>query len=229
MHGGKGLTPVKAGKAIQKYKPTIPENREVWRGGMRMEQGLSWIAARLAWTMLGVLVTVHGAGQGSQGQAGGAAKPMVYGSHDLFYVVEIPAGWEYRNEEGSNEITISKDDVSVSVAVVDAEIGNTVETLLEARKKLLLERCPSAELHEETTQAVAGVAGRSLTMYCAGPSAPTTVRVSASMQYWKFFVFYVTCPTAKWSEMQPIVDRMARSFRHGDGLPEGRAERMRAK
>jgi len=152
---------------------------------------------------------------------------MVYGSHDLFYVVEIPAGWEYRNEEGSNEITISKDDVSVSVAVVDAEIGNTVETLLEARKKLLLERCPSAELHEETTQAVAGVAGRSLTMYCAGPSAPTTVRVSASMQYWKFFVFYVTCPTAKWSEMQPIVDRMARSFRHGDGLPEGRAERMR--
>ena len=35
-------------------------------------------------------------------------KPHVYSSPDLFFEVEIPAGWDYRQEEGSNEITMYK-------------------------------------------------------------------------------------------------------------------------
>jgi predicted metal-dependent hydrolase len=62
----------------------------------------------------------------------------------LFFVVEISAGWEYSSNEDSNEIVISKGDVSVSVAVANNNEENTVEEFLYARKSLVRQQCPTA-------------------------------------------------------------------------------------
>ena len=66
-------------------------------------------------------------------------------------------------------------------------------------------------------------------MYCAGLQLRATVRIAASVQYWKFFTLKAICPAAELEEVQTTIDRIAASFKPGDGLPEGCAERMRAR
>jgi hypothetical protein len=55
------------------------------------------------------------------------------------------------------------------------------------------------------------------------------IRVAGSRNYWKFFLFSSTVPVAELPAVQADLDRMAASFKVGDGLPEGRAARMRAR
>jgi hypothetical protein len=155
-------------------------------------------------------------------------KPHTYFSPDLFYTVEIPAGWDYRHEEGSNEITIYKDDASVSVAVPAIEETDTVQDFLDVNKTMLKSQCPSAEVRAQGKATVAGVDGEYLSMFCPGPRLPTLVRISASIQFKHFFVFNVTAPSEQWVSLQPIMSRMAQTYRAGDGLPEGREPRKRA-
>lgn len=144
-------------------------------------------------------------------------------------MVEVPAGWEYSGNEESNEIVITKGDASVSVAVLNNDEGITVERFLEYRKSILRQQCPAAEFRDQGKGTVAGVAGASFAAFCPGPGQPTLIRVSAAFNYWKFFVFSSTVPVAELPAVQSDLDRMAASFKAGDGLPEGRAERMRAR
>ena len=169
------------------------------------------------------------AGFSALGQMPPAQQPKahLYTSPDLFFEVEIPAGWDYRNEEGSNEILVLKGDVSVSVAVTPIEEGDPAQKFLDVNKKMLKQQCPSAELRAEGTTKVAGVEGAYFSMFCPGPRLPTLVRISTAIQYGHFFVFNVTAPSEQWAAMQPVIDRMAQSFKAGEGLPEGREPRKR--
>jgi len=154
-------------------------------------------------------------------------KPHLYSSPDLFFEVEIPAGWDFRPEEGSNEITIYKDNLSVSVAVPAIEETDTVQAFLDVNRKMLKDQCPTAEARAEGKATVGGAEGGYLLMFCPGPRLPTLVRISASIQYKHFFVFNVTAPSAQWEALQPILLRMAQSFKADEGLPEGREPRKR--
>ena len=126
-----------------------PGKLSSWRRGMQIERRLMRIAAPMAAVLLGSLIA-------AQRQTKAAAKPFVYGSHDLFYVVEIPAGWEYSGNEESNEIVITKGDASVSVAVLNNDEGITVERFLEYRKSILRQQCPAAEFRDQGKGTVAG-------------------------------------------------------------------------
>jgi hypothetical protein len=84
-------------------------------------------------------------------------------------------------------------------------------------------------VREEGKTTVAGVSGAYFTIFCPGPQLPTINRVSVSINFGKFFILNVTSPTGELPDAQPIIDRMTRSFKPSDGLPEGRAERMRAR
>jgi hypothetical protein len=177
----------------------------------------------MAGLLLGALAAAHGWSQAA------AAKPFVYDSHDLFYELKIPAGWEFREEEDSNRITISKGDARVIVAAAKTEDKDTVESLLEARKKLLLEQCPAVEFRDHGKAPLASAAGAYFTAYCPGSGLPTITRVAGSRNYWKFFLFSSTAPVTELPAVQADLDRMAASLKAGDGLPEGKAERMRAR
>ena len=173
-------------------------------------------------------LAVAASGAAAQTATAQPAKARIYASPDLFFEVEIPAGWDYRNEEDSNEITVQKGDVSVSVAVPSIEESDTVQAFLDVNKKLLKEQCPSAEIRAEGKTTVAGADGEYFLMFCSGPHLPTLVRIAASIRYKHFFIFNVTAPNEQWAALQPVIDRMAQSFKAGEGLPEGREPGKRA-
>jgi len=154
---------------------------------------------------------------------------LTYQSRDLFFVVDRPSAWDYRTEEDSNEVVFQSGNLSVSVAVANNDEGNTADQFLEVNKSLLRQQCPAAEMREEGKARVAGVPGAYFTMFCPGPRLPTIVRISAAANYRKLFIFNVTVPIAELPAFQADIDHMARSFKASDGLPEGRAERMRAR
>jgi hypothetical protein len=156
---------------------------------------------------------IAGNGQSQSGTSGAA--PRVYQSQDGAFSVEIPAAWQVRKEDGSNEVTILSGNVSVSVATAATEEGDTVAKLLEVNKSLLKQQCPAAEVKEEGKATVAGAVGAYFSMFCPGPHLPTIVRISASMKNGTFFMFNVTSPTAQLAEAEPVIGRMAHSFQAG--------------
>jgi hypothetical protein len=165
-------------------------------------------------------------------QAPAATQPahwLTYQSRDLFFVVERPSGWEYRTTEDSNEVIFQNGNISVSVAAANNDDDNSVEQFLEVNKSLLRQQCPAAEMREEGKTTVAGIPGAYFTMFCLGPRLPTIVRISAALNYGKFFIFNVTAPGAELPTVQADIDHMAQSFKAGDGLPEGREPRKQAK
>jgi hypothetical protein len=113
--------------------------------------------------------------------------------------------------------------------VLNNDDGITVERFLEFRKSILRQKCPAAEFRDQGKETVAGVAGASFAAFCPGPGLPTMIRASAALNYWKVFLFTSAVPVAELPSVQADLDRMAASFKAGDGLPEGRAERMRAR
>lgn len=158
-----------------------------------------------------------------------AAHWLTYQSHDTFYVIDYRTDWEYAGQDESNEVKFQRGNVSVTVAVANNDEGKTVEQFLEIDKSRLRQQCPAAEVREEGKTTVAGVSGAYFTMFGPGPRLPTIVRISASINFGKFFILNVTGPSGELPEAQPIIDRMTRSFKPSDGLPEGRAPRMRAR
>jgi hypothetical protein len=113
--------------------------------------------------------------------------------------------------------------------VLNNDDGITVERFLEFRKSILRQKCPAAEFRDLGKETVAGVAGASFAAYCPGPGLPTMIRVAAALNYWKVFLFSSAVPAAELPAVQADLDRMSASFKAGDGLPEGKAERMRAR
>jgi hypothetical protein len=154
---------------------------------------------------------------------------LSYQSHDTFYLVDYRSDWEFVEQDETNEVKFQSGNVSISVAAANNDEGKTVEQFLEANKSLLRQQCPASEMREEKKTIVAGIPGATFTMFCPGPRLPTIVRISASANFGKLFVFKVTAPTAELPALQAYIDRMAQSFKPSDGLPEGRAERMRAR
>jgi hypothetical protein len=154
---------------------------------------------------------------------------LTYQSHDLFYLIDYRSDWEFVEQDGSNEVKFKSGNVSVSVAVENNDDNNTVEQFLEMNKSLLLQQCSRAEIKEEGKTTVAGVPGAYFTMVCPGPGLPTLVRISASLSFGKLFILNVTSPRAELPKVQAGIDRMVQSFKVGDGLPEGREPRKRAR
>jgi hypothetical protein len=106
--------------------------------------------------------------------------------------------------------------------------GDTVEEILEFNKSVVRRLCPAAEMWAEGKVALGGVPGAYFSMLCPGPQADTIVRVSAALIHERFFIFKVAAPFAELYAAQAAFDRIARSLRAGDGLPEGREPRMLA-
>jgi hypothetical protein len=154
---------------------------------------------------------------------------LSYQSHDLFYLIDYRSDWEFVEQDESNEVKFQSGNVSVSVAAANDDEGYTVEQFLEVNKSLLRQQCPAAEVQEEGKATVAGVPGAYFTMFCPGPRLPTVVRISVALNFGKFFILNVTAPSAELPAFQAAIDRMARSFKAGDGLPEGREPRKRAR
>jgi hypothetical protein len=176
---------------------------------MRMEK-ISLKCAALVVACAGSWLVANGQAQPA---ATGTAAPRMYRSVDGAFAVEVPAGWQVRKEDGSNEVTFLNGNVSVSVATAATEDGDTVAKLMEVNKSMLKQQCPAAEVKEEGKATVAGAVGAYFSMFCPGPKLPTTVRMSASIKNGTFFMFNVTSPTAQLAEAEPAIDRVARSFR----------------
>jgi hypothetical protein len=176
--------------------------------------------------LLGATAWIHVSGQAPPAAL---AHWLTYQSRDTFFVVDMPPGWEYRTSEDSNEVVFQRGNVSVSLAAANKDEDNTVEQLLEVNKSLLRRQCPTAEMREEGKTTVAATLGAYFTMFCPGPRSPTIVRISAALNYGKFFIFNVTAPSAELPAVQATIDRMAQSFKVSDGLPEGREPRKRAR
>jgi len=145
-----------------------------------------------------------------------------YRSMDGFYSIEAPSDWEFHQQEGSNEVTFHKGKVSVSVTTAETAAGDTAERFLEFNMSLLSQICLAAEVWAEGNTTVAGVPGAYFTMFCPGPRERTIVRVAAALLHGKFYIFKIAAPCAEWHETQSIIDRMAQSFKAGDGMPKGR-------
>lgn len=175
------------------------------------------------------IVLLGAAGWISAGAQPAPAHWLNYQSHDTFYVIDYRTDWEIVEQDETNEVKFQRGNVIVSVAVANNDDGKTVAQFLEIDKSRLRQQCPAAEVREEGKTTVAGVSGATFTMFCPGPQSPTIVRISASINFGKFFILNVTSPTGELPDAQPIIDRMTRSFKPSDGLPEGRAERMRAR
>jgi peroxiredoxin len=145
-----------------------------------------------------------------------------YQSPDGAFSIEVPAGWQVRNEEGSNEVTILRGNVSVSVSTEGTEAGTNVEQWLEVNKSLLRQQCPTAEIREEGKTTVAGEAGAYFSMYCPGPRLPTIVIMSTAIKNGKLYSFNVTSPSAQLAAAQPEIDKMGQSFLPGSDKPESK-------
>ena len=152
----------------------------------------------------------------------------VYLSPDGFFAIEAPVGWELCKQEGSNEVTFLNGEVSVSVAAVETEAGDTVDQFLEVNKSLVRHMCPAAEVWAEGKATVAGAAGAYFTMFCPGRRTRTIVRVSAALSHRRLFIFKIAAPSAELYAVQATIDRMAHSFSERDGLPHGGKRRQRA-
>jgi hypothetical protein len=152
----------------------------------------------------------------------------VYLSPDGLFAVEAPFGWELCKQEGSNEVTLLNGAVSVSVAAAETEAGDTVDQFLEVNKSLVRHMCPAAEVLAESKAKVAGTAGAYFTMFCPGSRGRTIVRVAAALSHKRLFIFKIAAPSAELYAVQATIDRIARSFRECDGLPQGGRRRQRA-
>jgi hypothetical protein len=175
------------------------------------------------------IVLLGAAGWISAGAQPAPAHWLNYQSHDAFYRIDYRTDWEIVEQDETNEVKFQRGNVSVTVAAAKNDEGNTVEQFLEINKSRLRQQCPAAEVREEGKTTVAGVSGATFTMFCPGPRLPTIIRISASINFGKFFILNVTGPAGELPDAQPVIDRMTRSFKPSDGLPEGRAERMRAR
>lgn len=65
---------------------------------------------------------------------------------DGYFTVEAPSEWALGKEEEANELTFVNGDISVNIAAVEAEDGDTIDQILEINKSLLRHLCPAGDL-----------------------------------------------------------------------------------
>lgn len=156
------------------------------------------------------------------------ASGRVYRSPDGFFTVEAPAGWQMGTEEEANELTFVNADVSVNIAAVEAEEGDTVDQILEINKALLRHLCPSGEIWSEGAATVAGAPGAYFTMFCPSARTRTIVRISAALCQKRIFIFKMAAPCAELHAVQAAIDRIMASIKTGSGLQNVKEPRRRA-
>lgn len=156
------------------------------------------------------------------------ASSRAYHSPDGFFSVEAPAGWQLGAEEEANELTFVNGDVSVNVAAVEAEDGDTVDQILEINKALLRHLCPSGEVWSEGAATVAGAPGAYFTMFCPAPRARTIVRISAAQHQKRIFIFKMAAPCAELHTVQAVIDHMMASIKSSGGMTYVREPRRKA-
>lgn len=142
----------------------------------------------------------------------------VYYSSDGYFAVEPPLGWQQRRHDNSNEVTFAKGKVSVSLAAVECESGDTVEEFIAFKKSLMRHLCPAGEMREEGATLVAGIPGVFFTFYC--PSSRTCLHVAASLNCGKFFVLKIAAPNEESPALEADIARIAQSFLPGEALQE---------
>ena len=140
---------------------------------------------------------------------------------DGSYTVDFPRDWSMLAGDQSNKAKFIGNHAGVSVATAVAEPGETVEGYLEANKSNFKRQCATAEEKEKGQTTVAGFPGAFVTMYCGESEHPYVVRIAASLHEGRFYNFNVTASPAELPLAQAAIDRMARSFKAGDGLPGG--------
>jgi hypothetical protein len=153
------------------------------------------------------------------------ASRRVYRSPDGFFTIEAPAGWAMDTEEEANELTFVNGDVSVNVAAVKTNDGDTVDQILEINKGLLRHLCPSGEIWSEGAATVADAPGAYFTMFCPSARARTIVRISAAHCQKRILIFKMSAPCAELHSVQAAIDQMMASIKATGGLPNGREPR----
>jgi hypothetical protein len=152
----------------------------------------------------------------------------VYLSPDGCFVVEAPADWERSKQDGSNELTLMKGQVSVCVAAAKTEDGDTVDQFMEFNKSLLRSMSPAAEVWGEGPATVAGASGAYFTMLCPSPRGRTIVRVAAALVQRRLYIFKTAAPSAELYTAQAAINRIEQSFRVGTGLPQDNEASLQA-
>ncbi|MGD0831621.1 MAG: hypothetical protein ABR907_11790 [Terracidiphilus sp.] len=144
----------------------------------------------------------------------------VYQGPDGFFAVEPPLGWQQRRHDNSNEVAFVKGKISVSVATVDSEPGDTIEDFLEFKKSLVHHLCPAGEIWEEGKTKVAGAPGSYFTFLCPGSRNRTFIHISASLICGKFFIFKIAAPSSESPALEAEIARIKESFKPGEELLE---------
>ncbi len=141
-----------------------------------------------------------------------------YQSSDGYFVVEPPLGWLQRRHDTSNEVTFAKGKISVSIATVNRDPGDSVEKFIEFKKSMMRHLCPAGKIWEEGRTMVAGAPGAFFTFYC--PNSHTCIHVAASLNCGRFFVFKIGAPNEESPAAEAEIARIAQSFKPGEASME---------